>query len=206
MRFLESRMITTDSIKIAVTKIAQLMEESADELNAADGLLGDGDLGITMVRGFREINGVRDSLPDDVGMALFQCAKAFTKSSGSSYGTLLATGLMSVAKKKKGQQEIQFEEISLLLNDALDAMKQRGKAELGDKTVLDVIAASSQAAKDQSDGSSVLKAINDAVTSTIDEFRSRQSKIGRARIFSEKSIGLDDPGMLAFRKMLKALS
>ena len=199
-------MITTDSIKTAVTKIAQLMEESADELNAADGLLGDGDLGITMVRGFREIIEVRDSLPDDVGMALFQCAKAFTKSSGSSYGTLLATGLMSVAKKKKGQQEIQVEEISALLDDALDAMKQRGKAELGDKTVLDVIAASSQAAKDQSDGSSVLKAINDAVTSTIDEFRSRQSKIGRARIFSEKSIGLDDPGMLAFRKMIEALS
>ena len=199
-------MITTDSIKTAATKIAQLMEESADELNAADGLLGDGDLGIPMVRGFREIIEVRDSLPDDVGMALFQCAKAFTKSSGSSYGTLLATGLMSVAKKKKGQQEIQVEEISALLNDALDAMKQRGKAELGDKTVLDVIAASSQAAKDQSDGSSVLKAINDAVTSTIDDFRSRQSKIGRARIFSEKSIGLDDPGMLAFRKMLEALS
>ena len=199
-------MITTDSIKTAATKIAQLMEESADELNAADGLLGDGDLGITMVRGFREIIEVRDSLPDDVGMALFQCAKAFTKSSGSSYGTLLATGLMSVAKKKKGQQEIQVEEISALLNDALDAMKQRGKAELGDKTVLDVIAASSQAAKDQSDGSIVLKAINDAVTRTIDEFRSRQSKIGRARIFSEKSIGLDDPGMLAFRKMLEALS
>ena len=199
-------MITTDSIKTAVTKIAHLMEESADELNAADGLLGDGDLGITMVRGFREIIEVRDSLPDDVGMALFQCAKAFTKSSGSSYGTLLATGLMSVAKKKKGQQEIQVEEISALLNDALDAMRQRGKAQLGDKTVLDVIAASSQAAKDQSDGSSVLKAINDAVTSTIDEFRSRQSKIGRARIFSEKSIGLDDPGMLAFRKMLEALS
>ena len=199
-------MITTDSIKTAATKIAQLMEESADELNAADGLLGDGDLGITMVRGFREIIEVRDSLPDDVGMALFQCAKAFTKSSGSSYGTLMATGLMSVAKKKKGQQEIQVEEISALLNDALDAMKQRGKAELGDKTVLDVIAASSQASKDQSDGSSVLIAIKDAVTSTIDEFRSRQSKIGRARIFSEKSIGLDDPGMLAFRKMLEALS
>ena len=199
-------MITTDSIKTAATKIAQLMEESADELNSADGLLGDGDLGITMVRGFREIIEVRDSLPDDVGMALFQCAKAFTKSSGSSYGTLLATGLMSVAKKKKGQQEIQVEEISALLNDALDAMKQRGKAELGDKTVLDVIAASSQAAKDQSDKGRVLKAIKDAVTSTIDEFRSRQSKIGRARIFSEKSIGLDDPGMLAFRKMLEALS
>jgi dihydroxyacetone kinase-like protein len=198
-------MITVESIKIAITKIAQMMEVSADELNVADGLLGDGDLGITMVRGFREIVEIKDSLPSDIGMSLFQCAKAFTKSSGSSYGTLMATGLMSVAKKKKGQQEIKIEEISSLLNDALDAMKQRGKAELGDKTVLDVIAASSQATKNQSDWDSVLKVIYNSVSSTIVDFRSRQSKVGRARIFSEKSIGLDDPGMLAYKKMLEAL-
>ena len=95
-------MITTDSVKSAITRIANCMEESADELNSADGLLGHGDLGITMIRGFRKIMEIRDSLPDDIGMALFQCAKAFTKTSGSSFGTLLATGLMAVAKVKKG--------------------------------------------------------------------------------------------------------
>ena len=90
-------MITTDSVKSAISRIANCMEKSADELNSADGLLGDGDLGITMIRGFRQIMEIRDSLPDDIGMALFQCAKAFTKTSGSSFGTLLATGLMAVA-------------------------------------------------------------------------------------------------------------
>ena len=199
-------MITTDSVKSAITRIANCMEESADELNSADGLLGDGDLGITMIRGFRQIMEIRDSLPDDIGMALFQCAKAFTKTSGSSFGTLLATGLMAVAKVKKGQMDIHNEEISSLLRVALEAMKERGKANLGDKTVLDVLASASMASKNKTTGTEMLSDIHEAIRKTIDGFRDRESKIGRARIFSEKSIGLDDPGMLAFQRMFEAIN
>ena len=199
-------MITTDSVKSAITRIANCMEESADELNSADGLLGDGDLGITMIRGFRQIMEIRDSLPDDIGMALFQCAKAFTKTSGSSFGTLLATGLMAVAKVKKGQMDIHNEEISSLLGVALEAMKERGKANLGDKTVLDVFAAASMASKNKTNDTEILSDINEAIRKTIDDFRDCESKIGRARIFSEKSIGLDDPGMLAFQRMFEAIN
>ena len=199
-------MITTDSVKSAITRIANCMEESADELNSADGLLGDGDLGITMIRGFRQIMEIRDSLPDDIGMALFQCAKAFTKTSGSSFGTLLATGLMAVAKVKKGQMDIHNEEISNLLGVALEAMKERGKANLGDKTVLDVLDASSMASKNKTTGTEILSDIHEAIRKTIDYFRDRESKVGRARIFSEKSIGLDDPGMLAFQRMFEAIN
>lgn len=199
-------MITTDSVKSAITRIANCMEESADELNSADGLLGDGDLGITMIRGFRQIMEIRDSLPDDIGMALFQCAKAFTKTSGSSFGTLLATGLMAVAKVKKGQMDIHNEEISNLLGVALEAMKERGKANLGDKTVLDVLDAASMASKNKTTGTEILSDINEAIRKTIDDFRDRESKVGRARIFSEKSIGLDDPGMLAFQRMFEAIN
>ncbi len=199
-------MITTDSVKSAITRIANCMEESADELNSADGLLGDGDLGITMIRGFRQIMEIRDSLPDDIGMALFQCAKAFTKTSGSSFGTLLATGLMAVAKVKKGQMDIHNEEISSLLEVALEAMKERGKANLGDKTVLDVLDAASMASKNKTTGTEILSDIHEAIRKTIDDFRDRESKVGRARIFSEKSIGLDDPGMLAFQRMFEAIN
>ena len=199
-------MITTDSVKSAITRIANCMEESADELNSADGLLGDGDLGITMIRGFRQIMEIRDSLPDDIGMALFQCAKAFTKTSGSSFGTLLATGLMAVAKVKKGQMDIHNEEISSLLGVALEAMKERGKANLGDKTVLDVLDAASMASKNKTNETEILSDINEAIRKTIDDFRDRESKVGRARIFSEKSIGLDDPGMLAFQRMFEAIN
>ena len=181
------------------------MEQSADELNTADGLLGDGDLGVTMIRGFRNLLEELESLPKDIGMAFFQCAKAFTKSSGSSYGTLMATGMMAVAKVKKGQTEIEMDEVSGLFNISLQAMQMRGKASLGDKTVLDVIAAAGDAAKNQTDWNTMLKSINKAINDTIELYRDRQSQIGRARIFGEKSIGLDDPGMLAFKRMFESV-
>ena len=198
-------MISTESLQSATKLLAQAMEEAADELNTADGLLGDGDLGVTMIRGFRQIIEILDTLPEDIGMAFFQCAKAFTKSSGSSYGTLLATGMMAIAKVKKGQTGIELEEVSGLFDIALEAMQKRGKASLGDKTVLDVIAAVRDASKNQAEGQGLLDSINQAINDTMDQFRNRQSKIGRARIFGEKSIGLDDPGMLAFKRMLEVL-
>ncbi len=198
-------MITTESIQSVIIRLNQVMEQSADELNTADGLLGDGDLGATMIRGSRHLLEELESLPKDIGMAFFQCAKAFTKSSGSSYGTLLATGMMAIAKVKKGQTEIVMDEVSGLFNISLEAMQIRGKASLGDKTVLDVIAAARDAAKNQTDWKTMLNSINKAINDTIDLYRDRQSQIGRARIFGEKSIGLDDPGMLAFKRMFESV-
>ena len=198
-------MISTESIQSGIKRLAQAMEQSADELNTADGLLGDGDLGVTMIRGFRQIIEILDTLPEDIGMAFFQCAKAFTKSSGSSYGTLLATGMMAIAKVKKGQTGIELKEVSRLFDIALESMQKRGKASLGDKTVLDVIAAARDAAKNQSHGQTMLDSINQAINDTMNIYRNRQSKIGRARIFGKKSIGLDDPGMLAFKRMFESL-
>ena len=198
-------MITTKSIQSVIIRLNQVMEQSADELNTADGLLGDGDLGVTMIRGSRHLLEELESLPKDIGMAFFQCAKAFTKSSGSSYGTLLATGMMAIAKVKKGQTEIVMDEVSGLFNISLEAMQIRGKASLGDKTVLDVIAAARDASTNQHDWHTMLNSINKAINDTIDLYRDRQSQIGRARIFGEKSIGLDDPGMLAFKRMFESL-
>ena len=198
-------MITTKSLQSAIKLLAQAMEEAADELNTVDGLLGDGDLGVTMIRGFRQILEDLESMPEDIGMDLFQCAKAFTKSSGSSFGTLLATGMMAIAKEKNGEIRIELDEVSRLLDTALKAMQMRGKASLGDKTVLDVIAAARDAAKNQTDGHAMLNSINQAISDTMELFRNRQSQIGRARIFGEKSIGLDDPGMLAFKRMFESL-
>jgi dihydroxyacetone kinase-like protein len=179
------------------------MEQSADELNTADGLLGYSDLGVTMIWGFRQIIEILDTLTEDIGMAFFQCAKAFTKSSGSSYGTLLATGMLAIAKVKKGQTGIELEEVSGLFDIALEAMQKRGKASLGGKTGIDVLAAVRDASKNQSEGQGLLDSINQAINVTMDEFRNRQSQIGRARIFGKKSIGLDDPGTLAFKRIFE---
>lgn len=185
----------------AIDRIAAAMERDFDELNTADGALGDGDLGVTMTRGMRAIVEKKDELPDDLGMALFQCAQAFTKSSGSSYGTLMATGLMSAAKALKGQSSIEVDQVSALISGARDKMQELGKAELGGKTVLDALDYMAKATDGAADAA---QAAATAVDQALDDFRNKPATIGRARIFGEKSVGMDDPGMLAMQRIVKA--
>jgi len=184
-------------------RLAAHLESSAEELNGLDAQLGDGDLGVTMVRGSRQLLEIREELPDDWGMALLKCAQAFTKTSGSSYGTILATGLMAMAKQKKGQAEMDATEWASLLKLALEAMQQRGKAELGQKTVLDPLSAAQMKLESAPEAS--LTDLIEVVQQTIDDFRDKPCQIGRARIFQDKSIGLDDPGMVAFKRLLEGL-
>ncbi len=197
--------LTTGALADGLQRIAAHMETVAEALNAADGQLGDGDLGVTMQRGGREVVKALPTLPDDVGMALLACAQAVTRVSGSSYGTLLATGLMAAAKATRGRTEVPWSECSALLAAALQAMMARGKASLGDKTVLDVLDAAAHAV-DGVGPAEMLAAASGAVDNTMTRMRGQQAKIGRARIFGERSAGLDDPGMLAFREMLRGLA
>jgi dihydroxyacetone kinase-like protein len=196
--------LTTPVLADALKRIAAHMETVADELNALDGQLGDGDLGVTMTRGGRALVEALPKLPDDVGMALMACAQAMTKVSGSSYGTLLATGLLAMAKATRGHKEVPWSEMPTLLRAALEAMIARGKAALGDKTVLDALDAAAHAV-DGKQETEMLAAASAAVNATMDRMRGMQAKIGRARIFGERSIGLDDPGMRAFREILVSL-
>src|SRR5580658_2439247 len=200
-----SASLTTVVLADGVRRIAAHMETVAKMLNAADGQLGDGDLGVTMQRGGREVVKALPTLPDDFGMALLACAQAVTRVSGSSFGTLLATGLMAAAKATRGRTEVPWSEFSALLAAALQAMMARGKSSLGDKTVLDVLDAAAHAV-DGVAPAEMLAAATGAVDATMTRMRGQQAKIGRARIFGERSAGLDDPGMLTFREMLRALA
>jgi len=196
---------TTETLKAGLVGICTRLDACADELNSVDAKLGDGDLGVTMSRGARDLQPVLDDLPEDVGMAFMKCAQAFTKTSGSSYGTLLATGLMAGAKACKGRTEVPWSEVSALLAGALAAMQNRGKGALGDKTVLDALDAVRATTEGLSEPQELLAAADRATDATLDEFRDKPSKLGRARMFGDKSVGLDDPGMLAFRRVLDGL-
>ncbi|MBY5934907.1 dihydroxyacetone kinase subunit L [Tateyamaria omphalii] len=193
--------ITHNGLLSAIDRIAAAMERDFDMLNAADGALGDGDLGVTMTRGMRAISETKDDLPEDIGMALFQCAQAFTKSSGSSYGTLVATGLMSAAKTLRGKDHIDPEDMSGLIAGARDKMQERGKAALGGKTVLDSL---DYLAKALASAENKATAAAQAVDTALKDFRDKPATAGRARIFGDKSIGMDDPGMLAMQSVVKA--
>lgn len=198
--------LTRERLAAGLARAADHMEDAANELNAADGRIGDGDLGVTMVRGGREVKAAIADLPPEIGEGLMKIAQAFTRISGSSFGTLVATGLMSAAKATRGRREVPWSEVSPLLTGALEAMQRRGKAELGDKTVLDALEAAAEATAGLDEPEAILMAAREATDRTLDAFRDRPAKVGRARIYGEKSIGLDDPGMLAFRHILAGLS
>ncbi|WP_084168639.1 DAK2 domain-containing protein [Paraburkholderia acidipaludis] len=93
-----------------------------------------------------------------------------------------------------------------LLKSVLDALIARGGAALGDKTVLDPLAAVQTAITGHADRASQYRAAVEAVDATLATYRGKPNRIGRARMFAERSIGLDDPGMVAFRCLLHAIA
>jgi len=198
--------LTVADLRGAIDRLAEAMAREFDALNSADGALGDGDLGVTLARGTKAMQEVAPGLPDDLGQALLACAQAVTRTSGSSYGTLMATGMMSMAKALKGRSGVEASAIPALIAGARDAMQARGKAELGGKTVLDSLDAMAKATEGLSDPVQVAAAAADAAARAQAALRDRQATVGRARIFGEKTIGMDDPGMIAMTAIAAAIA
>lgn len=197
--------IDTQTLRAGITAIGAKLEAEHQVLTELDAKIGDGDLGLTLLKAFRALDGIKAGLPDDLGLALLQMGSATSKVSSSSFGTLLATGLMAVAKSSKGRTAIAWSELSATVRIAREAMQARGKANLGDKTVLDALAAIETATMGLDEPAAELAAAREAVVAVLEEFRSRPNKIGRARVYAERTIGLDDPGMVAVQMMLDAL-
>jgi dihydroxyacetone kinase-like protein len=197
--------MTTNSIRWAIGNLKEKMDAAASELNELDGALGDGDLGVTLSQGFRHLQDDAPNLPDDVGMALLQCAQAFTRVTASTYGTLLATGMMTAAKATRGQNAVPWTEIPKLLAAALKSMSDRGKGQLGDKTVLDALNAVRLATEGVDEPTAQVNAAIKAVDQTMADFRGHPFRRGRARIFGDKGLDLDDPGMVALKRIIQSL-
>jgi phosphoenolpyruvate---glycerone phosphotransferase subunit DhaL len=196
-------MITIVDVRDAISRIQQQVQQTAEDLCSRDGQLGDGDLGITLEKAFNRLAEIAPTLPDDLGKAFAAAAAAISKVSSSSFGTLLATGLLAAAKQTIGKTELPSTAVPDLLRTACQKMSERGSASLGDKTVLDTVDAAARALDSHPEDS--VGAVITAVDETLSLYRDRECKIGRARIFSERSVGLDDPGMVAFRVMVGAL-
>lgn len=196
--------MTAASLRWAFVRIKTAISTHADELNALDGAIGDGDLGVTLSR-FVELAANTPPAGDDIGMLLLGYAKLLTGTVGSTFGTLMATGLMAAAKLTKGRTAVPFSEVSTLLDAACAAMAARGKSGLGDKTVLDALASARTATLNIEDSERLAQAADAAVKATLAEYRGKLFRQGRARIWGERGIGLDDPGMVAFKIMVESL-
>jgi dihydroxyacetone kinase-like protein len=173
-------------LKDAFTRWAAAMDKAAPELNELDSRLGDGDLGVTLQKCAHNVRAALPVAPDSVQGILKSASQACADASGSSFGTLLASGLLAAAKWLDGRS-LDRAALPELLSHAVQKLSARGGGSLGDKTMIDSLHAIAQA------------------LSRAQEFRDKPNRIGRARMFAEKSIGMDDPGMVAVLRMAESL-
>src|SRR3954470_9436857 len=131
--------VTTAGIRAALDRVAARMPTLADELNAADGKLGDGDTGVMLSRVSEKIVEASKTAPDDLGAAFKAMAMASSASTGSSLGTLLTVSLMTIGKGAVGKTEMSWADLGVQLDACAKQMLSRGGANLGDKTVVDVV-------------------------------------------------------------------
>ena len=192
-------MITKKSLETFFQKILIIAEDNYDEFNSIDGQLGDGDLGITISKGLKEINESLNKFEDDLSKNFIVCAQCFTKASSSSFGTLIAISFMTIAKETKGKKELNFNDIPDIINKVIEAICTRGKSKIGDKTFVDTLfeISNSISRSENNYNQNIYKATINA----LNNFRGKECKIGRARMFGEKSKNLDDPGMFALSRL-----
>ena len=187
--------------KVLINIFEKLLEEakkSYDDFNTADGKIGDGDLGVTILHGLKEINNNTDKFSDDMGANFMICSQSFVKKSGSSFGTLIAFSFMNISKNLKGKTECNHEDIVAIFETALKTILERGKTSLGDKTIADSLDLIIKKLKDNQNYSEIFKS---ATKQSLVEFKGKKIKIGRARMFEDKTMELDDPGMYALNKL-----
>ncbi len=195
------------SLTRALARCCDALEAAAPELNALDARLGDGDLGTTLAKCAANLRELLAAPPASLPALLKGCAQACARASGSSFGTLLAVAFLTAAKTVDGREALDLEALVHLLDEVGAALSQRGGAAQGDKTMLDSLAAIASALRHAKERSpEVLKvAAQTATGQALDAFRNRPNRIGRARMFAERSMGLDDPGMVAVQRMVQAL-
>ena len=179
-------------------KLLEEAKNSYDEFNTADGKIGDGDLGVTILHGLKEVNNNISKFSDDMGANFILCSQAFVKKSGSSFGTLIAFSFMNISKNLKGKSDCNHEDIVAIFETALKTILERGKTNLGDKTIADSLDLIVKKLKDNQNYSEVFKS---ATKEALDDFKGKKIKIGRARMFEDKTKDLDDPGMFALNKL-----
>jgi phosphoenolpyruvate---glycerone phosphotransferase subunit DhaL len=130
---------------------------------------------------------------------------AFAAANPSTMAALVGGALLAAAKPVADSSSLTRDDVVRLARAAADSIKTRGKAELGDKTMLDAIVPSVDALE-SSAGDDPLDAMVAAARRAIDETTPLQSQRGRASWVGERSAGHPDPGAMAYLRLLEALA
>jgi dihydroxyacetone kinase-like protein len=203
--------MNTQQLIELLKQVCSDMKSRIEELRELDAVVGDGDLGVTMELGSTALFKFLETTEEtDAGKLLAACGMNFNKASPSTFGTLLASAFLGAGQAVKDKQELRTDDLLSAGKGAIDGIKKRGKADVGDKTMLDALVPAFEAfEKDYKSTGNLEQALDTAVTaaeagmkSTID----MKAKYGRASWHQEKTIGVQDAGATAMYYLIEAFA
>lgn len=203
-------MATKDQIVQWLRNLSEVLTENKEYLTKLDSAIGDADHGINMKRGFDR---VMDKLPTvadkDIGSILKTIGMTLISSVGGASGPLYGTFFMRSGMAAAAKEELSGEDLVALLQAGVDGIVQRGRAQVGDKTMIDAWMPALDAMKESlADGNDTVDALEAAVAAAEQGMKDTiplQAKKGRASYLGERSIGHQDPGATSSYLMLKTL-
>ena len=187
----------------------KVFAENRQQLTELDSALGDGDFGISLDRGFTAVQVELTANPPADVRAVFQnVATVLIKTMGGSSGPLLGTFFLRAGAACAGKSELAPADVVAVFQAGVDGIQQRGKAALGDKTMLDALLPAVDAMR------AALEAGNDlaemvergaaAAEAGMQATKTMQARKGRGSYLGDRSIGHQDPGATAGHLLLKA--
>lgn len=203
--------VTVAELRQALAAIAAALEEAKDELTRLDSAIGDGDLGITLSRGFAALDKLASGSPgDDLGALFIKLGIEMNRVSPSTMGTLTASAFLRGGKQGSGSERWTGEQLGAVLEAMVEGIEQRGKAKVGDKTILDALVPAVHAYRAAiSSGASIADAwtrATEAAETGCKKTAEMPSKVGRAGWFGEKTVGTPDPGAYACVVIFRAVN
>ena len=196
---MQAMMLDATHRRRLIETVARTVIDHAEELTSLDQAIGDGDHGSNMKRGFEavlaDIDGLAAKpLPDALKAAGTHLVMKVGGASGPLYGTLL------MALGKSLREPVDRASLAEAVETAITAVKARGKAEVGQKTMLDVLAPVQSAIAEGADAAAIAERAHDAAAATVPMKATR----GRASFLGDRSIGHMDPGARSSALMVEA--
>lgn len=193
-----------------LTEIAQVMTENSDHLCEMDANMGDGDLGLTMKKGYCALPDIYNSLEEaDMGKRLSKSGMKLASVVPSTMGTLMASGWMEGGKRLAGKSSVDAAGYAAFLRGFADGIMKRGKCAPGDRTVLDAIAPAAEAAENcaaqGNDLPAAALAALEGAKSGVEATKNMTPKYGKAAVFAAKAAGIEDQGAVAGMLLIQGL-
>lgn len=201
-----------DMTKLTATihAVAEKMQQEKDFLTELDNVIGDGDHGINLARGFTEVLKKLEAAPAaDAGALLKSVGMTLVSTVGGASGPLYGTAFMKGGAAVAGKTELDGNDFIAILDAAVGGIQMRGKAVEGEKTMLDALIPAANATKEAfSAGDDIKTALSkgiDAAWKGVEYTKTIIATKGRASYLGERSIGHQDPGATSATMLLEVV-